>query len=159
MATTPVNLDDLMLAYEWVSAGRPTENVAYVSLATGSIHWGSDTNDVEEELPEGVDDETLFVQVPHKFDLDLGRELALRFVAEVLPDALDEATWCFRQSRKRGGAYRHFKELLHRHGQLAAWGVYEDAAAERAMREWCERNGLRPTPGAGEAPTRSSTKS
>ena len=45
--STPINFEDLLMAYEWVSAAPPTENSAYVSRATGKIHWASDSNPPE----------------------------------------------------------------------------------------------------------------
>ncbi len=40
---TPVGFDDLLAAFEWVSAGAPTENSAYVSRKTGDTHWVSNS--------------------------------------------------------------------------------------------------------------------
>ena len=141
-SSAPVSFADLLAAYEWVSASAPMENDAYVSRATGKIHWASSVTDVEEELPEDVEDGSIYVAVPHKYDLDLGRALALRFADEHLPDSYEVIAGFF---RKRG-AYGRFKDLLERRDCLQAWYDYEAHAVECALREWSGENGLPLTP-------------
>jgi len=140
--TAPISFDDLLLAYEWVSAGASFENEAYVSRVTGKIHWSSNFGDVEEELPEDIEDGSVYLAVPHKNDLDLGRELALRFVEEHLPEEYEVAYQFF---RKRG-AYSRFKAMLERRNQLQNWYQYEKSAVEGALREWSTENGLQLKP-------------
>lgn len=89
-------------------------------------------------MPEDVDDPDRYVAVPHKNDLDLGRDLVFRFVERYLPDSHDLVRDFF---RKRG-AYAKFKDLLDRRGQLDHWHDYEDKATKQALREWCAENGL-----------------
>jgi hypothetical protein len=132
-----VSFDDLLAAHEWVSSGGTLENRAYVSRTTGNIHLSSEAG-IDEELPEDVEDENLYVAVPHKNHLDLGRALALRFVSERLPGSYELAHGYFRKS----GAYGRFKSLLERTGQLDAWYEYEASSVERALREWGADHGL-----------------
>jgi hypothetical protein len=61
------------------------------------------------------------------------------FVAEALPDDYDTVAALF----SRSGAFRRFKDLLVERGRLDAWHRYEDQATKRALREWCESEGLR----------------
>jgi len=138
--STKVNLNELFTAYEWVSAGEAAalDCEAYISRKTGEIHWSGEG--VEEPLPEDVDDEGLYVAVPHKSEFDLGRSLAIRFVEEHLPGSLESVHEYFR----RRGAYSRFKALLVHAGQLEAWHRYEQAATEEALRRWCEEHGLMP---------------
>ena len=131
---TSVLFADLISAYEWVSAGGLSENSAYMSRATGQIHWSSDYNDIEEELPEDIDEPGRYVSVTHKPDLDLGNRLVFHFVEDHLPDLYQEVRDMFRQK----GAYSRFKDLLDRQGQLEAWHRYEEQATEAALREWCQ---------------------
>jgi hypothetical protein len=136
---TQVSLEELVAAHEWVTAGEATALLdceAYVSRATGKVHWCGEG--VDEEPPEGIEDDTLYVAVPHKRDFDLGRSLALRFAAERVPHENEAVYECFRGR----GAYSRFKALLARTGQLDAWYEYEQAAIESAFREWCEENGF-----------------
>lgn len=49
---TRIRYDDLLSAFEWVSAAAPSGNSAFVSRQTGRLHWASSSHDLEEELPE-----------------------------------------------------------------------------------------------------------
>ena len=134
----PVSLDELLSAQEWVSAGEAAafDCEAYVSRATGKVHWCGEG--VDEEPPEDIEDGSLYIAVPHKADFHLGRSLALRFVEERLPR---ERETVYDYFRKRG-AYSRFKSLLAQLGELDAWYQYEQAAKETALREWCAENGF-----------------
>ncbi|MBW8830009.1 MAG: hypothetical protein JF606_11340 [Burkholderiales bacterium] len=133
-----MKLSELLDAFDWVSASGNFENQAYVSRESGRVYWSSSTHEVEEELPEDVEDRTLYVAVPHKNEFDLGRSLALRFVEEQLSGSYDLVNGYFHKK----GAYARFKDLLERHGRLEAWYQYEGKAVEHALREWSEENGL-----------------
>ncbi len=85
-----------------------------------------------------VADESLYLSVPSKNELDLGRELALRFVEEQLPKDFDRVKDYFRNS----GAYRRFKELLEDRGQLQGWFAYEAKGVEEALRTWAIDNDI-----------------
>lgn len=136
--STPVKLSELLDAFDWVSASGIFENQAYVNRESGKVYWSSSTSELEEELPEDIEDGTLYVTVPHKNEFDLGRSLALRFVEEQLPDSYELVHGYFRKQ----GAYSRFKNLLERQGRLEAWHQYEAGAVEQALREWSEENGL-----------------
>jgi hypothetical protein len=133
-----VDLDELLSAYEWVSAGEAAavDAEAYINRIDGQIHWCGEG--VDEERPEDMEDGTVHIAVPHRSELDLGRPLALRFAEEHLPRSREEVDGYF---RKRG-AYSRFKSLLERVGQLDAWYQYEQAAKEEALRKWCAENGF-----------------
>ncbi|MES2945622.1 MAG: hypothetical protein V4772_22370, partial [Pseudomonadota bacterium] len=63
----PVAYTDLLEAFEWVNASASMETSAYVSRERGSLHWAStNTSAVEEELPEDIEDGSLYIAVPHK---------------------------------------------------------------------------------------------
>lgn len=136
--SVPVRLDELITAYEWVSAGKSSslEAAAYVSRVTGKVHWAGEG--VDEELPPDIDDGSVYVAVPQKSDFDLGRSLALQFVEEHLPQSYETVYGYFR----RQGAYARFKGLLEQVGRLDVWHRYEEAATEKALREWCDENGI-----------------
>ena len=133
-----VSLEELLAAYEWVSAGEAAafDCEAYVSRATGKLHWCGEG--IDEEPPDDIEDGSLYLAVPHKTEFDLGRSLALRFVEERLPREREAVRECFR----RRGAYSRFKALLAHACQLDAWHQYEQAATETALREWCAENGF-----------------
>jgi len=58
-----------------------------------------------------------------------------------LPGRYDEIANTFRHP----GAYARFKWILESAGRLDAWYAFEANETERALREWCEENGLRTT--------------
>lgn len=135
-----IKFADLLDAYDWVSAAPLSENSAYISKRTGTVHLASDNIDMEEleERPEDWDDAAAYFSVPHKNELDLGARLPERFIDEVLPEKSDKVRGIFRQR----GAYARFKDLLEREDLLEAWYRYEADATERALREWALDNGL-----------------
>jgi hypothetical protein len=131
--------DDLSLAFDFVSSGAPMEHRAYVSLDTGKVYWFSELDDVEEdEVPDDLESSGRYLEIPHKNDLDLGRQLALRFVEERLPNRYNRVADIFH----RRNAYRRFKELLAAEGRLEQWYAFETEATERALREWCRENNI-----------------
>lgn len=60
----PVAFADLLDAFEWVSAMAPMENSAYVSRATAKTYLASRVMALDDELPEDIDDGSLYVAVP-----------------------------------------------------------------------------------------------
>lgn len=142
MPAQAIEYDDLLSAFEWVNAGHLGDNSAFVCRETGAIHWGSNSVDLEDELPDDIDDGSLYVAVPHGLELGLGRRLALAFTEEVLPDSTSEVSGFFR----RPGAYPRFRELLDRERRLEEWREFERLAIERTLRDWAEQEGLRVMP-------------
>lgn len=142
----PVKFDDLLAAYEWVSSSPPAENEALVSRITGNIHWSSSMIELDEELPENIEDRSIYVSVPHKYDLNLGKNVALVFAEEQLADSYETVANIFRQR----GAYGRFKDLLERKDRLQAWYDYEANATELALREWGAEQGLSIVAGSGQ---------
>ena len=132
-----VKYEDLSTAFDFVSFGAPMEHRAYLSLDTGAIYWVSEADATdEEELPADLETSDRYIEIPHKNDLDLGSQLALRFVEVHLPHRYAAAERFFRHR----GAYARFKELLAADGYLEQWYVFENEATERALHEWCEMN-------------------
>jgi putative CocE/NonD family hydrolase len=114
----------------------PHENTAYIRTDTGTIHLVSEA--IDEEEPDDLESSDAYVSVPHKNDLDLGRNLVFAFVEEHMPDDWDTVRDIF---RKRG-AYGRFKDLLQRRRMLDKWFAYEESATEAAVRAWCEDVGI-----------------
>lgn len=102
------------------------------------MHWSSSTIELDDELPEDIEDASIYVAVPNKHDLNLGKNLALTFAEDQLADAYQTIADIFRQR----GAYGRFKDLLARKGCLAAWYAYEAEAIELALREWAAEEGI-----------------
>lgn len=134
-----VKYDDLSSAFDFVSAAAPMDHHAYVSRDTGKVYWTSDSVDTfEEDLPDDLEDSEHYLAIPHKNELDLGRSLALRFVAQQLPAWYERVEEFFR----RQGAYARFKDRLEREGVLERWYAFEADSVEKALRQWCAENGL-----------------
>jgi len=132
-----IKYDDLAAAFDFVSFAAPMEQRAYVSLDTGAIYWISETNPIDEEdLPDDLDASDRYIAIPDKNELDLGNNLALRFVEEQLPDRYADVEDFFR----RRGAYARFKELLAAEKCLEKWYAFEAESTERALRHCRKAN-------------------
>lgn len=125
----------------------PFENLAYLSRESGKIWLVSDFDDAGDEPPDDADDETLYLTVPGKRELDLGRSLALEFTEQELPDCSSEVRGFF----ARPGACSKFKDLLAQRGVLEAWYSYEASGVERALRAWAAENDVKFTEEAPSA--------
>lgn len=135
-----IQFDDLSTAFDFVSFAAPFEHRAFVSLDTGAIYWVSATSPIDEEdLPDDLETSDRYIAIPHKNELDLGNNLALRFVEEHVPDRYADVEDFFR----RRGAYARFKELLAAEGWLEQWYAFEAESTERALRHWCKANEIR----------------
>ena len=109
-----VKYEDLSEAFDFVSFAAPMEHHAYISIDTGTIYWISEANPLEEEIPDDLETSDRYIAIPHKNDLDLGSDLALRFAADELPGLYNRIEGFFRHR----GAYARFKELLASEGYL-----------------------------------------
>lgn len=130
------NFHDIDMAFEFVSSAAEYANGAILDTETGKIYYRSDMLG-EDEFPEDAD-EKKYVSIPHKNELDLGKNLVFDFVGSRIPDRLNEVDRIF----SKRGAYSRFKLLLQRLGRLDEWHKFEDAESEKALREWCEDEGI-----------------
>jgi hypothetical protein len=106
-------------------------------MDTGAIYWVSETGAIEEEdLPDDLETSDRYIAIPHKNELDLGNNLALRFAEEQLPHRYASVEACFRHR----GAYARFKELLAAAQCLDRWYAFEAESTQRALRNWCNAN-------------------
>ena len=136
----PVSFDDLSLAFEFASS-QFGMNHAYLCRRTGKIYYRSESfgmDDEPDELPDDIEDDEKYVELPDKHELDLGKPLVLDFAREFLPGDFDEVRYMF---SKRGG-YKKFRALLIRKRALERWYEFESKTTERALRDWCERNSI-----------------
>jgi len=127
-----VDFNEIVEAFDFVSFGAPYEHQALLDKETGRIYYQSDYSDELDELPEDLADDK-YIEIPHKNELDLGRQLVFDFASEYLPDELDRIQAIF--SHK--GAYGRFKELLARKELLESWYEFESKAEKEALRNWC----------------------
>src|SRR5574337_183340 len=139
---TPLTFDDLESAFYWVSGAVPFENSAYISRASGQVFCISEAIEEDEEIPDDIDDGTLYIAVPHNNDLDLGRSLVFEFVEEYLPKEIHKVRSFF----SKRGAYSRFKDLLEYKKLLQQWYEFERGATESALRRWAKENGFELSP-------------
>ena len=138
---------DLLDAFDFVSFGAPFESCAFICANTGAIYCRSDTLELDEEVPEDLETSDRYIAIPHKNDLNLGRDLVLSFVDQTLPDDYNTVAGFFRSK----GAYSRFKQLLESRRVLETWYTFEANAVEAALRQWCEENSIQLSPAQPEA--------
>jgi hypothetical protein len=137
-----VNVEDLSDAIEMVSSGESCgiETLAYVCVKTGKV-WitGFDDEDCEDDdLPHDLDDNEQYIMAPDKRDLGLGRDLALDFVKDALPNEVERVYGYFR----RKGAFGHFKRLLVEHDLVDEWYNAQQRQTALALARWGEEHQL-----------------
>ncbi len=130
-----INFSEIEDAFMFVSMGQPYEYMAYLSKESGKIYYHSEFGDNPEELPENID-EPIYVAIPHKKELGLGKNLVLEFTYEFIEEKSDYVESIFRKK----GAYSKFKNLLERLGKLDNWYQYEEKAQRDSLLEWCKKN-------------------
>ena len=123
-----MRFDDIEMAFYYVSSDQPFINHVYISKLTGDIYSTSKLGD-SDELPEDIDDPSIYISVPHKNDLNLGKHLVLEFTSEFLPDDYNKVSNIF--SRK--GAYSRFKQFLEDRGKLEDWYLYKNERQKKAI--------------------------
>jgi len=129
-------LDDLEIAFEFVSSAADMSNQAVYDREKDTFLWSGDAMD-ESEIPEDADWDQL-VEVPHKNDLDLGKELVFSFVSKHLQGDLDHVYEMF----SKRGAYQRFKSFLERRNKLQQWYDFENDATTSALIQWCKENNI-----------------
>jgi hypothetical protein len=137
----PVSFQEILTAFEFVSSSGPGMNEAILCRRTGKIYWRSDFSGLDElndALPDDVEDDESYVAIPDKRELDLGKPLVLDFARACLPNDFDEVRSIF----SKRGAYQKFRALLARRNALERWYDFESQATEQALRQWCELNSI-----------------
>ena len=128
---------DLEFEFNSVSSGDPYDHTVYVSRSTGQTYFRSDMADVD-ELPDDVEENDDYVEIPHKHDLDLGKKLVWEFVDLQIPGLKNKVQGIF----SRRGAYSRYKAFLADLELLDAWHRFEDERTKEALLKWCENNGI-----------------
>ena len=135
---TTVRFSELLDAFEFVNFGGPIEHSAYIDPYAGKIYCVSSEIEIEDEVPDDLESSDQYIAIPHKNDLDLGRNLALSFVDKAVPAEYETVAGYF---RKRG-AYRRFKDFLNARDLLERWYAFEASETEKALRTWCTDNDI-----------------
>jgi hypothetical protein len=130
-----VKFSELEDAFLFVSLSPYGEHSAYLNKDTGEIKYQSEMGGIDEMTDEEVEGDE-WLDIPHKNDLDLGRQLVFEFVETHLDDKYEQVRHMFR----RPGGYKHFKTLLETKGLLETWYEFENRRQQAALKEWCEEN-------------------
>ena len=131
-------IDDIIDAIHFISSDPALESEAFLSLSSGKIHYRSPYTEDFESVPDDIDDETKYLPLPYKNDLDLGIALVFEFVYERCPSAQDKVRAMF---RKRG-AYSRFKDWAERNDLLDDWYRFEEESTFEAVAQWCRDNDI-----------------
>lgn len=139
-AETParVRFSELLDAFYFVSVDSPYDQGAYINPATGAIFYVSPELDAESETPDDFETSDRYIAVPHKNDLNLGRDLVFFFVDDELPEHFETVAGYFR----RKGAYRRFKDFIDRRDLLDKWHAFESRATENELHAWAKAHGI-----------------
>ena len=127
---------DIENAFMYVASAMYGMNSAVLCKDTGKVLYRSDMAGIDEIEDEDNVDWDQCIEIPHKNDLGLGRNLVFEFVEEHLPDDYDRV----RQMFHGRGAYSNYKDLLERRGLLNKWYDTENSREERALHRWCKEN-------------------
>ena len=129
------DIEDAMM---FVSSAGYGENSAILDKATGKIYYQSTFGDFEEleKFEEDEYDPDIHIEIPHKNDLDLGKELVFQFVERIMPDSYDRVYNIF----GKRGAYSRYKDLLDSKGLLQKWYDFEKQKEQAALIQWCQEN-------------------
>ena len=130
-----IRFDDIENAFLFTSMGSMYENQAILCKETGEIYYISEMGD-SDNLPDDVDESDKYIEIPHKNELNLGKNLVSHFVSERIPEEVVNVEKIFRKK----GAYSRFKALLEQKGLLDQWHDYENSRQSEALREWCKDN-------------------
>ncbi|MCX6340166.1 MAG: hypothetical protein NTX71_09665 [Candidatus Aureabacteria bacterium] len=134
-----MSFSDLEDAFLFVSSGSPFEHSAVLCRDTGKIYYKSEFGDLD-EIPEDLDYEKC-VEIPHKNDLNLGKELVYEFAEMRFPDELNRVEHIF--SHKE--AYSRFKQMLEEKDLLDEWSMFENQHSKLALKKWCRDEGVEVT--------------
>ena len=130
-----IRFDDIENAFLFTSMGSMSENQAILCKETGEIYYISEMGD-SDALPDDVDESDKYIEIPHKNELNLGKNLVSQFVSERIPEEIVNVEKIFRKK----GAYSRFKALLEQKGLLDQWHDYGNSRQSEALREWCKDN-------------------
>jgi len=134
----PVSFENICTAFDFASAGGFHEHRAFLCRRTGKIYYHSDFSDLNDDLPEDIEDEEKYIALPDKREIGLGKPLALNFARECLPDDFDEIRYIF----SRRGGYKKFRVLLGKRNALDRWYEFEKEATDQTLRDWCRLNSI-----------------
>jgi hypothetical protein len=130
-----ISFSDVQDAFLFVGSAPYGEHSALLCKDTGEILYRSEMGGIDEIGDEDRDWDR-WVEIPHKNDLDLGRQLPFEFVEIHMRDEYERVEQIF----GKRGAYGRFKDFLESKALLESWHEFENQREEQTLRQWCEEN-------------------
>lgn len=131
------NFSEIVTAFEYRNSSYDGDITIILRKDTGEILFRSKVlgkdkiGNIESEI-----DKDLLAYIPHKDDIDLGKQLVFNFAGERMQHVYGKVRGMFHHR----GAYQKFIELLERKEKLREWHEYESEQQEKALRRWCKIN-------------------
>lgn len=135
-ATVKFTFSDVETAFYFAGSESYGMHTAVLCRDTGKVLFRSDMGGIDEIDKEKDLDWDQCINVPHRNELGLGRDLVLEFMEIQLPHDLHEVERIFHSK----GAYSRFKALLESHGALQKWYDFESTRQQQVIRDWCVEN-------------------
>ena len=132
-----VSLSEIIDAYYFVNVSSYGSNRAILCKDTGQIFYVSEEAGIDEIGEQDIEPKNS-IEIPDKYELDLGQRLVFEFVEMYLPDEYHRV----RQMFRKRGAYSRYKRFLESRGMLDTWYEFENQREEQALRQWCKENGI-----------------
>ena len=132
-----MKFSDLEYAFEFINVGDSYEHEAFVSRSTGQTYIRTDMAGID-ELPEDVLENDDYVEIPNKYDFDLGKDLVWQFVDRQIPGLKTKVRGIF----SRRGAYARYKAFLEDLDLLDAWYRFENERTREVLLEWAREKGI-----------------
>jgi len=126
-----INFSEIEDAFLFVSSDQRFMNTAVLNRKTWEIFYRSELSG-EDDFPEDVESED-YIEIPHKNDLNLGRDIVFEFVFKYIPEKANDVETFFR----RKGAYSNYKNLLDKLNLLDKWYKFEDERTKTVLLQWC----------------------
>jgi hypothetical protein len=151
-------LDDLLLALEFDSDeqtcryDRETGQIVSVdsstyyaveegdeeALASLSGRFQTEIDLARTIVADAIADGGRFIELPDKFEFHEYRHME-RFIGTIETAEIAERLW---RAIKGKGAFRHFKDTLHRLGLEKRWYAYREEVMKRFVLTWAAENGV-----------------
>jgi hypothetical protein len=97
--------------------------------------WERDETDLARDI---LDNDDQYLVLPSKFDIhewEIMNEFSLRYRDDAISNELGRVI-------RGSGAFRYFKDTIHRLGIVDEWYRFRDETLRQIAVDWCEENGL-----------------
>ena len=127
-----INLNKAADQFEMINA----ETHMFYNIKTGEFDWYSDFSDYEDDTERFEDDD--WITAPNQRDIN-EYDMMVCFTKTVTDPHKNEL---LRVALEGRGAFRWFKDTLHRSGLRDDWFKYKREAYIEIARKWCVKNNL-----------------